>query len=215
MSIMAHVSARSILSRSRLPWVLPWCIRGLIRHRVAKIERWFRGVRDQFLPLHQDAATIQQQLNERLESWLDEYHQQPHGTTKELPFERYRKNLSCVRPAPPQLLDYFRLIEFCKVKRSHGGTVWKLYEVPVQLIDRRVELHYHDHDRERVENLFENRSFGLAVLSDAAVNSRIGRNWNSGDSKETVEPAPQAALAVTLPVSGMLFKGEAIYEPIP
>ncbi len=179
-----------------------------------KIERWFRGVRDQFLPLHQDAATIQQ-LNERLESWLDEYHQQPHGTTKEPPYDRYRKNLSCVRPAPPQLQDYFRLIELRKVKKDRTVALFgKLYEVPVQLIDRRVELHYHDHDRERVEIFFDNRSFGLAVLSDAAVNSRIGRNWNSSDNKKVAESTVQVTSAATPPVSGMLFKGEAVYEPL-
>jgi transposase InsO family protein len=178
-----------------------------------KIERFFRTIRDSFLPLHQDAKKLLE-LNERLENWLEEYHQKPHGTTKETPYQRYRSNLSCVRPAPPQLLNYFRHIEFRRVRKDRTvALAGRRFEAPVQLIDRRVELHYHASDLERVEIFFDQKSFGFAVPLDVRINARIGRNWSSGANKKEVT-TEHSAKDIETPKPGLLFKGEFSHDEI-
>ena len=44
----------------------------------AKIERFFRTVRDQFLAGHRFVSL--EQMNRELAAYLAEYHQRPHGT---------------------------------------------------------------------------------------------------------------------------------------
>ncbi len=141
-----------------------------------KIERWFRYVRESFLEVNSDVKTINE-LNEKFNNWVDDYHHKIHSTTKSTPFKRYKANMKCVRPAPINLIDYFRLVQFRRVKKDRtiqlNGTT---FEVPVDLIDLKIEAKYHNESPDDVEIFFENRSFGKAVLLDREVNFRIGRN---------------------------------------
>ena len=179
-----------------------------------KIERFFRTIRDGFLPLHQDARTLLE-LNERLENWLEEYHQTPHGTTKETPYARYRQNLSCVRPAPPQLMNYFRLIEFRRVRKDRTvALAGKRFEAPVQLIDRRVELHYHESAMELIEIYFEQKLYGFAAPLDVRVNAKIGRNWSSSEHKKATTIDQPKSSNVENPRPGLLFKGGDYHDEI-
>lgn len=167
-----------------------------------KIERWFKTIRDSFLPLIVEVKDISE-INEKLDGWVDAYNTRQHGTTKESPFERYRKNMSCVRPAPTKLIDYFRLIEFRKVKKDRTFSLkGRIFEAPVVLIDKRVELKFHSEDIENVEIFFDNRSFGLAVKLNANINSRAGRDWQKSQEKpsEVLESKSEAA-------TGRLFDG--------
>ena len=82
-----------------------------------KIERWFRYVRDNFLPTISPNIKLDQ-LNERFFDWIEGDHNRTHSTTKKTPLQRYQLNMKCVRPAPPNLIDYFRFIEFRRVKRD-------------------------------------------------------------------------------------------------
>ena len=141
-----------------------------------KVERWFRYVRQDFLAGCDEGLTLEE-LNERFADWLEGYHGRKHSATGETPLERYRGDMECVRPAPPDLYDYFRLVEFRTVRkdrtfRLHGT----LFEAPVNLIDLRVELRYHCESPDKVEIFHDGRSFGGAVLLDKHVNFRIGRN---------------------------------------
>ena len=58
-----------------------------------------------------------------------------------------------------------------------------LLEAPVGLIDRSVELRFHAEDMSQVEIFFQNKSYGLATIVNAHVNSKIGRNWDSNPRK--------------------------------
>ncbi len=148
-----------------------------------KIERWFKNIRDSFLPLVTDVTRIQD-LNERLDDWVSTYNNRVHGTTKESPFDRYRKNMSCVRPAPLKLIEYFRRVEFRKVKKDRTFSLkGDVFEAPVVLIDKRVELKFHDENTEEIEIFFDNRSFGSAVKLDARANAKVGRDWSKGHEK--------------------------------
>ena len=155
-----------------------------------KIERWFRTVRDNFLSTCPENLTLDE-LNERFIDWLEEYHNKIHSSTKQTPLQKYRSNMKCIRPAPPDLIDYFRFIEFRRVKKDRtfrlNGTI---FEAPVKLIDRRVELRFHMESPEDVEIFFENKSFGKAVLLDKQVNFKVGRNFKIISTKKEKDIRP-------------------------
>lgn len=141
-----------------------------------KIERWFRYVRENFFPTCPDSLSVEK-LNELFDDWVEKYHNKRHSSTKQTPLERYQENMKCVRPAPKSLMDYFRFIEFRRVKKDRtfrlNGTI---FEAPINLMNERIELKFHKESPENVEIYFDGRSFGHAVLLNKEVNFRIGRN---------------------------------------
>ena len=174
-----------------------------------KIERWFKYVRDNFL----DAYKMNQRsdkldlLNHHFSEWVDEYNNRVHGTTKETPYKRYQAGLQCVRPAPSHLLDYFRQIEFRRVKKDRTVQLMGfVFEVPVGLIDRQVELRFHPEDLFKVEIFFQNKSYGFVSVVNPHVNSKIGRNWDP-HTKHNEKQIELIEIAVP-PKSGQLFQGQ-------
>lgn len=141
-----------------------------------KVERWFRTVREDFLPRWrgQDLGD----LNQSLRRWLEEtYHQRVHSVTTQKPLERFSAHLECVRPAPPNLEDFFRKRALRNVAKDRTVALnSRLYEAPLCLLGKRVVLFYHDHDPARVEVFWEDRSYGFLTLLDERVNSRVHRN---------------------------------------
>lgn len=173
-----------------------------------KIERFFRYIRQDFMPLHADRPASLTELNERLDSWIDGYNARPHSTTKVSPYDRFKNNLACVRPAPDELLDYFRKIEQRRVKKDRTVQLNnRLFEVAVGLIDKRVELKFHIENPEDVEVFFEDRSYGKAVVLDPHVNARIGREGNQHYSTKPEPTEDEAAIA-----TGKLFGGQEVSD---
>ena len=172
-----------------------------------KIERWFRYVRQDFLPMHAHKPMTLDELNERLEDWVDEYNDKPHSSIGTSPYERYKKNLACVRPAPDHLIEYFRLVEFRRVKKDRSIQINnRQFEVPVGLINKRVEARFHKNRPDEVEIFFENCSYGKAVVLDPNVNAHIGRDYGDGGVKK--EKPQDAETFVTNNITGQLFGGE-------
>jgi len=150
-----------------------------------KIERWFRTVRDQFLAIKLPDGISLAELNTRFEVWLDQYQRAQHGTTGQAPRDRYFANLQCVRPAPARLAEYFRTVERRQVKKDRSFRLkGRMYEAPVSLIDRTIELRYHEENPEKIEIFFEGMSFGQATLLDPHVNAKLGRNWMTKEARE-------------------------------
>lgn len=174
-----------------------------------KIERWFRYVRENFLSSYtKDRRDKLDLLNHHFGEWVDEYNNKVHSTTKEKPYDRYRQGLECVRPAPPGILDYFRQIEFRRVKKDrtiklHGV----LLEAPVGLIDRQVELRYHFEDLSQVEIFFQNKSYGIAGIVSAHVNAKIGRNWDQKSTPVKSQKSEEILSPQSSPSTGQLFSG--------
>lgn len=155
-----------------------------------KIERFFRTVRSQFLPGFKGDSL--EDLNEALEGWIkDVYHLRRHQGTGQAPLQRFTAKMECVRPAPADLEDYFRKRAKRRVALdrtvSLGG---RLYEAPVPLIGRQVTLLYHEHDPDRVEVLLENRSHGLLIPLDLAINCRVRRDHHLLRLESDAAPAP-------------------------
>lgn len=141
-----------------------------------KIERWFRYVRESFLTTVPQGASLDE-INELFVDWVEYYHNRVHSTTQQEPLKRYQSNMKCVRPAPPDLLNYFRFIEFRRVKRDRTVRLnGVIFEVPVDLIDYRVELRFHRESPEEVEVFYDEKSYGMATVLSRNTNFKIGRN---------------------------------------
>jgi hypothetical protein len=143
-----------------------------------KIERFFKNVRTSFLPSFKGETL--EEINEAFELWLnDYYHQRSHGSTGETPFKRFTSRMECLRPAPDNLRDYFRKTVRRRVNKDRSVVVdRRLFEAPVELIGKRVELLYFEESPEQVEIRCEEKSFGLLRQVDLHVNSRVKRDRN-------------------------------------
>jgi putative transposase len=174
---------------------VPYCPEGR-----GKIERFFRTLRLQLLPLLPDSLTLAQ-LNQHLHQWLEgEYHQRVHSSTAQTPLERYLAHVSLLRTAPKDLRDYFRLVVLRKVDKDRTVSLaGKLYEAPLGLIGKTVMLLYHDQDPQRIEVFFEEQSFGFLLPLNAGVNARVRRV-----AKNQPELLPSSA-APTVYRGGSLF----------
>jgi transposase InsO family protein len=148
-----------------------------------KVERWFRTVREQFLSRWRGGAL--EELQPGFLHWLQTYHQSSHTVTGQSPWERFSAHLECLRPAPPNLEDFFRKRAVRKVEKDRTvALLGRLYEAPVALIGKKVVLFYHEHDPARVEIFLEEHSYGFISLLDQRVNFRVHR----GSHRTEIQP---------------------------
>ena len=144
-----------------------------------KIERWFKTVRTRFLP-HLTATTLPE-INGALDRYLNcDYHQKKHSATGQTPLARFTSQLHCLRRAPDNLKDYFRKVALRKIGKDRTLTLnGRIYEGPVALIGKRVELLYHESDPEAMEVKYKNKSFGMIRPVNLSVNYRVKRDKNN------------------------------------
>jgi transposase InsO family protein len=140
-----------------------------------KVERFFRTVRSQLLSGFRGSTL--EELNLVLGCWLrDQYHQRKHSSTGQTPLERFAKHVEMLRTAPDNLEDFFRKVTRRRVAKDRTVSLNnRLYEAPVALIGRWVELLYHDQQPEQVEVRDGDRSYGLLTALDLNVNCRVKR----------------------------------------
>jgi hypothetical protein len=144
-----------------------------------KIERWFKTVRTSFLTTVKTAGLVE--LNEALTLWITEsYHKKIHSATGQTPFQRFTAKMQCLRSAPKNLKDHFRKVARRTVSKDRSITLnGRLYEAPVALIGKRVELLYHESEPEKVEIKYRNESFGMIPTVNLNVNYRVKRDKNN------------------------------------
>ena len=158
-----------------------------------KIERFIRTVRMQFLPTVADGVSLVQ-INQALGVWLDTYHQRRHSATGKSPWDRFANNMQCLRPAGDDLKDHFRMVARRTVAKDRSVTLnGRLFEAPVDLIAKRIELLYHQQNPKRVEAFFKNKSYGLLRPVDITVNCRVKRDRNRNTQIESHSPATPKA----------------------
>ena len=147
-----------------------------------KIERWFKTVRSGFLSTFKGNTLVQ--LNEALDEWVNEtYHTRKHGATGQTPFSRFTSSMECIRKAPPNIKDHFRNRARRRVGKDRTITLKKnLYEAPVSLIGKQVELLYHEDDPENIEIRLNNESYGIARPVDLHYNCNVKRDENNPES---------------------------------
>lgn len=144
-----------------------------------KIERWFKTVRTSFLPGFKGQTL--DHLNETFDLWVnDVYHQKKHRSIGETPFKRFTSRMECIRPAPDNLKDHFRNVARRKVAKDRTITFKGcLYEAPVCLIGKQVEVLYHANEPDNIEIRWENRSYGIIRPVDLHINCRVKRDENN------------------------------------
>ena len=157
-----------------------------------KIERFFRTVRMQFLPTLPAEMSLDA-LNASWQLWLTTYHQRRHSATGCSPWQRFAEHMQCLRTAPENLTDYFRIVARRTVAKDRSVTLeGRLYEAPVSLIGKRIELLYHNSNVKRVEARLNNQSYGFLRPVDLAVNCRVKRDRNRNTQIEPgCPPAPK------------------------
>jgi putative transposase len=140
-----------------------------------KIERFFRTVRSDFLPTVQAQSLVD--LNTALDRWLRElYHNREHRSTGQTPLARYAAHCECVRAAPKDLPDHFRQQARRRVAKDRTVSLaGRLFEAPIALIAKQINLFYHAHDPARVEARYEGKSYGLLTAVDLNVNCQVKR----------------------------------------
>lgn len=156
-----------------------------------KIERFFRSVREGFLEGF--AGESPEDLNSAFGWWLREsYHERKHGSTGQTPFERFTSKMECLRPAPDNLRDHFRRMARRRVAADRTVILnGMLFEGPVALIGKRVEILYHEKDLSRVEVCWEGKSYGYIRAVDLGVNCRVKRDKNRTPRVSPCETAPR------------------------
>ncbi len=152
-----------------------------------KIERFFRTVRAEVVDRF--AGSTLEDINGAFSCWIrTQYHTRTHGTTGETPFARFTSNMVCLRAAPENLKDHFRKMEKRRIANDRTLTLnGRLYEGPVTLIGKRVDVLYHIHDPERIEIIFQGMTYGFHQSVNPHVNCRVRRTKNDQAELHPVE----------------------------
>lgn len=142
-----------------------------------KIERFFRTVRDMFLPnIYFNADLTIESLNDQFTGWLNgEYNLNLHRGTGDTPLDRYLNDIPNVkiRGLLPQEADNcFYHTLYRRVKNDATITVDnRLYEVPAKYIGKKIEIRFPLDDPLDIR-IFENNS-------QAAVPKKLDKHFNS------------------------------------
>jgi transposase InsO family protein len=170
-----------------------------------KIERWFRTLRSMFLAPQRSFASIDE-LNQRLEYWINsEYHINRHASLNTSPLNKYKKNLHLIRSAPKNIDDFFRIKVKRKVMKDRTLTLnGKLFEAPLQLIGKSVDLFYLEDDTDRVEVFFSNNSYGFLNLVNPHINCHIHRHNHRIELRQNTSENPEDNTSLIIS-SGRLF----------
>ncbi len=144
-----------------------------------KIERFFKTVRSQFLPGF--SGTTLQEINMKFQEWLDhDYNVHKHSATGKKPLERFIDSIECIRSTPDNLKEHFRKTVRRRMNKDRTIILDKrLYEGPVALIGKQVELLFHQNEYDRVELRYQQKSWGFLKQVDLNVNCRVKRGKNN------------------------------------
>ena len=96
--------------------------------------------------------------------------------------------MACLRTAPENLKDHFRKMEKRRIANDRTLTLnGRLYEGPIALIGKRVDVLYHVHDPERIEIVFQGMTHGFHQPVNPHVNCRVRRTKSDQAELNPVE----------------------------
>ena len=96
--------------------------------------------------------------------------------------------MECLRPAPADLRSHFRKLARRKVAKDRTIILdGKIFEGPVSLIGKQVDLLYHEKDLSRVEVRHEGKSHGFITAVNIHVNCRVKRDKNNNPQVSPTE----------------------------
>ena len=142
----------------------------------AKIERWWRTLRMQFLPLlPEDGSLTLRELNKQLDSFVDSYNKRYHSGIGCSPAERYFEDLKAIRPAPAELPKHFRKKIERTVSLARTVSIEKtLYEVPLGYAKKKLVIRYMDLNG-KIEAFYNGKSIGYLKPVNLVANANAHR----------------------------------------
>jgi len=163
-----------------------------------KIERFFRTVRERFLPLLSYPVTSLEELNRAFGKWLEEdYHRRVHSSLGMSPLDKYLSLVTQVKFArePDLVRELFLKRESRRVHNdatiSIGG---RLFEVPPALTGQKVEVRFEPGDLSEIL-IYANEKFaGKGLPVQLADNARMKRNRGENDDSPQVLSFHEALL---------------------
>ncbi len=164
-----------------------------------KIERFFRTVRMQLLPVLGDAdLQSTDALNRRLWSWIEgEYHQAPHkGLDGETPADRWARSSDEVKMMGAELSDLFLFEQRRRVQKDRTVSLYGVvYEVDAALVGEAVTLRFDPTRLGRpVQVWHRGRHVHDAKRVDAYANCFVKRGRSKTLSFSTPPAAPKPGL---------------------
>jgi hypothetical protein len=139
-------------------------------------ERFFRSVRDRFLPTCPENLSLDD-INSMFSDWITpNYHNRVHSSTGETPMQRFGRHIELTRTAPADLEDHFRKEVRRRVTKDRTVSINNLiYEAPTRFIGEQLQLLYHEDRPDRVEILHKGANHGFLVPLDLNANSKVKR----------------------------------------
>lgn len=128
-----------------------------------KIERFFRTVRDMFMPLIDFKNIILEELNDRFSEWIEnEYHKKLHSGINQPPINRYLDDIKYTQISRISEVE-LKLMFYVSIKRrvKNDSTVSvnaAIYESPTKYIGRYIEIRFATDTPEDLF-IFENDKF--------------------------------------------------------
>ena len=174
-----------------------------------KIERWFRGVREQFLVEVADSSAEQLagqqlspaaallELNALFTAWVESvYHHNVHSETAQTPLQRWDDGWQATGHGPAMasadalteafLWSQWRVVTKTATVSLHGNT----YQVEPALAGRKVELVFSPFNLEVITVRYQNADYGRAIPH------RITRHTHPKARPETPEPVPAPSTGI-------------------
>ena len=153
-----------------------------------KIERFFRTVRDMFIPnlyiKHKNFSL--EELNAAFSIWLlEEYNINTHKSINDTPMDRYladMPNVSIRSIVPSEADHYFHHKIFRTVKNDSTVTVDNtLYEVPAKYIGKKIEIRYPLDNPEDLRIFEDNAQVAALTKLDKHFNCEARISYNGED----------------------------------
>jgi putative transposase len=141
-----------------------------------KVERFFRGVREQFLCLQLDLSSLEA-LNRQFTHWVEEdYNAHVHSVLGMSPLDRFALDRHRVRFLPPnEANDELFFVEEERHVRADNTFSFKSlrFEAPRHLPDRTIQVRFQRKDpTARVIVYYKGQRLGSARLLDPVANDR-------------------------------------------
>jgi len=144
-----------------------------------KVERFFKTVRERFLPLLPQPLASLVQLNEAFFLWLEEdYHRKEHSALGMSPLSKYLSQVNQLTLAPdPDKIRYL-FLQSDKRRVNNDATIsvcGRFFEVPSHLIGQKVTVRFDQGDLSFVWLYLDDELLGQAKLVIPADNAVIKR----------------------------------------
>ncbi|MEI8123071.1 MAG: DDE-type integrase/transposase/recombinase [bacterium] len=157
-----------------------------------KIERFFRGVRDQFLLQQLDLSSLES-LNRQFNQWVEnDYNTRIHSTLQMKPIDRFGMDLSRIRFLNPmEANDELFYVERSRtVRKDNTFNINNIrYEAPRDLAERDIDVRYNRANPERIIVYYKGERMGEATLLNFIANDRPPSRRQKATQPEAITPA--------------------------